>query len=136
MWAALTTLLALSATKLKKTVTHKVYFDITIGGESEGALPLPTCLALNLQRNRGSSCAALILQRNRSSQLTQHPFLFSGRILMGLYGDIVPLTVDNFRALATGDKGMGLSGKPLAFKGSKFHRVIPNFMLQVAQHAA
>merc|ERR1712087_7983 len=29
-----------------------------------------------------------------------------------------------------GDKGMGQSGKPLHFKGSKFHRIIPNFMIQ------
>merc|ERR1712028_289121 len=29
-----------------------------------------------------------------------------------------------------GEKGVGKAGKPLTYKGSKFHRVIPQFMLQ------
>ena len=65
-----------------------VYFDIALGGESEG------------------------------------------RIEMELFAKTCPKTVENFRCLCTGEKGRGRSGKPLHYKGSSFHRVIPGFMCQ------
>jgi peptidylprolyl isomerase len=54
----------------------------------------------------------------------------AGRITFELFADAVPKTAENFRALCTGEKGKGQSGKALHYKGSAFHRIIPQFMCQ------
>ena len=38
------------------------------------------------------------------------------RIEMTLYADVVPRTAENFRALCTGEAGVGRKGKKLYFK--------------------
>ncbi|KAK6164601.1 hypothetical protein DH2020_001465 [Rehmannia glutinosa] len=77
---------------------------------------------------------------NRIMKTTKNPLVFldvsidgdtAERIVIELFADAVPKTAENFRALCTGEKGVGVStGKPLHYKGSTFHRIIKGFMAQ------
>ena len=55
----------------------------------------------------------------------------AGKLVIELYKDL-PKTAENFRALCTGEKGMCQTDptKPMHFKNSMFHRIIPGFMAQ------
>jgi cyclophilin family peptidyl-prolyl cis-trans isomerase len=56
-----------------------------------------------------------------------------GRIIFELFKDITPKTVENFRALCTGERGktgLGHDSTELCYRGSTFHRVVKGFVLQ------
>ncbi|KAH7640787.1 peptidyl-prolyl cis-trans isomerase g isoform x1 [Dermatophagoides farinae] len=55
----------------------------------------------------------------------------AGRVIFELFNEKCPKTCENFKALCTGEKGIGqLTGKPLHYKNVSFHRIINNFMIQ------
>ncbi|KAK9531491.1 hypothetical protein VZT92_010913 [Zoarces viviparus] len=53
-----------------------------------------------------------------------------GKLLFELFSDVCPNTSKNFEALCTGERGLSQSGLPLCYKGSVFHRVVPNGWVQ------
>ncbi|KAI6685026.1 hypothetical protein NL676_030939 [Syzygium grande] len=87
-----------------------------------------------LQSSRGCSWEAVAGLKSMSNPKVFFDILIgkmkAGRVVMELFADVTPKTAENFRALCTGEKGIGRSGKPLHYKGSAFHRIIPNFMCQ------
>ncbi|XP_029352722.1 putative inactive peptidyl-prolyl cis-trans isomerase-like 6 [Echeneis naucrates] len=72
-------------------------------------------------------------------QKTGHQFVFMdieiageavGKLLFELFSDVCPKTSRNFKALCTGEQGRSQSGFPLCYKGSLFHRIVPNGWVQ------
>lgn len=57
-------------------------------------------------------------------------YILAGRIIIELRKDVVPKTAENFRALCTGEKGIGTLGKPLHYKGVRFHKVTRVYVAQ------
>ncbi|KAK8787714.1 cyclophilin 40 isoform X3 [Amblyomma americanum] len=55
---------------------------------------------------------------------------FVGRIVIELFRHLQPQTSENFRLLCTGEKGIGVNKVPLHYKGCKFHKIMPKFMVQ------
>ncbi|TMW57306.1 hypothetical protein Poli38472_003231 [Pythium oligandrum] len=98
-------------------------------------------MLMNVLKQRAPVMASkrMSFQAFRFSSDAKNPTVFfdvsiggkaSGRLVFELRKDVVPKTAENFRQLCTGEAGVGQSGKPLHYKGSKFHRIIPNFMCQ------
>ena len=55
----------------------------------------------------------------------------SCRIVLQLYWEVAPLACENFITLCCNDDNqLGQSGKPLTYRNSVIHRVIPNFVVQ------
>lgn len=78
-----------------------------------------------------------VVSKKETHKITKKVFLDitiggkkEGRIEIGLFGETVNKTAENFLHLCLCDKGIGSSGKELCYKGAPFHRIIPGFMIQ------
>jgi peptidylprolyl isomerase len=54
----------------------------------------------------------------------------AGRVVIGLYGELLPRTVENFVHLLACDLGPDAAGNGRCLRGSRFHRIIPTLMIQ------
>uniref|UniRef100_A0A453NW27 Peptidyl-prolyl cis-trans isomerase n=1 Tax=Aegilops tauschii subsp. strangulata TaxID=200361 RepID=A0A453NW27_AEGTS len=97
--------------------------------------PVPSPAEPSLRYDRSSGSPNLLTMGRK-----KNPIVFldvsigdgpDERMIFELFANVAPLTAENFRALCTGEMGIGQSTKkPLYYKGSTFHRVIKGFMAQ------
>ena len=99
-----------------------VFFDITIGGNPKGRIEMELRADVVPKTAEVRGYIILCWQYNIGSSNNHHNHKPNPLLLL--------FWLQNFRALCTGEKGIGRSGKILHFKGSAFHRVIPGFMCQ------
>jgi len=111
----------------------------TEGGKTRKPMRIADCGELKVASKKRAVDADAETQVKKQKQSGGRPKVFFevsspggkiGRIEMELFADVVPKTAENFRALCTGEKGKGKKGKPLHYKNCKFHRIIPDFMIQ------
>ncbi|XP_066587845.1 peptidyl-prolyl cis-trans isomerase 6-like [Prorops nasuta] len=85
------------------------------------SLPIVICLLLAASSTIEAASYKVTDQVYLDIMIDDYP---AGRIVIGLFGDVAPKTVNNFISLAT----TGINGRTYA--GSMFHRVIKKFMIQ------
>ncbi|KAL5129875.1 Peptidyl-prolyl cis-trans isomerase CYP21-1 [Glycine soja] len=95
-------------------ITHRVFLDIDIDKQRLGSMCLKNAIFPFLSDINN----------------LRYAITSTGRIVIGLYGKVVPKTVENFRALCTGEKGKSENGIKLHYKGTPFHRIISGFVIQ------
>ncbi|KAL4661054.1 peptidyl-prolyl cis-trans isomerase-like 6 [Arapaima gigas] len=96
-------------------------------------------LAQELYCRQLRKTGATVLTSGSQSPSLQHTFVYmdveidgepAGRLVFQLFLELCPKTCKNFEALCTGERGLLPSDTPLSYKGSVFHRVVPNGWVQ------